>query len=148
MGGDDVNELSQERADAIAAKLQDKHPHFNIFTEIVNIFLKTQKAAKMFFMEIKISKNPISTDSFLNKIIFLLLGVFFTGVIFMAASRLLPNQGVWIGLTVSILIIAAGFYYGEKQTRTRLIIWGMVTTLLLSTILFLAGLNLLNSALN
>lgn len=99
-------------------------------------------------MEINVSKKALSNDSFLNKIIFILLGVFFSGVIFLLTSRYFPNYGVWIGLSCSILIIAAGFYYGEKQTRTRLIIWGMVLTLALSTVLFLAGLNLLNSALN
>lgn len=98
-------------------------------------------------MEIKTSNDQSALSRFLLNFSLILLGTLITAVIFTQLVRSLGEWGIWISIIVSGLISFSGFYWGEKGTKLRLIIWGVTATLILGIIAFVVGLSLVSGML-
>lgn len=98
-------------------------------------------------MEIHVIKKEIRKDGLLTKLTLILLGIFITSSIFAFTTQIFPNYGLWIGLGITILLIFLGFYFVNKGTRLRLITWSITVTLIISTALFIVGIEILSKML-
>jgi len=88
-------------------------------------------------MEIKVKKTP-SAFTLIQKVTFLLFGIFITSIIFAVLLQTLGRTGLYIGLLVSIILIFCGFYYIKKNTRLRIITWGILLTVILGIAFYLS----------
>jgi Na+/melibiose symporter-like transporter len=89
----------------------------------------------------------METKGFTTKFTLVLLGIFLTSTFFALLMKFLEEIGLWIGLGVSIAIIAAGFYFTKKNTATRYILWGTTGTVVIGIIGFVIGLQVISSML-
>ena len=84
-------------------------------------------------------------DSLMTKISFGMLGVFILVTIFAITIEFLETKGVWLGLILSLIISATGFYFTEKGDKLRITIWTLLITLLLTTSAFITIVQLMLS---
>jgi NADH:ubiquinone oxidoreductase subunit 6 (subunit J) len=87
-------------------------------------------------MKIKITK-PQQGANFLSKFTGVLFGIFLASLIFALAIRFLDVTGVYVGLALTILLIIVGFYFTKSRTTLRMIVWGLLGTLIIGTILYI-----------
>ncbi|MBI2634300.1 hypothetical protein HYW82_01345 [Candidatus Peregrinibacteria bacterium] len=92
-------------------------------------------------------ENPIKTP-LVNKIVLIIFGIFITSLIFAFSLHYLKETGLWVGTLFNIGIVAAILYYFKKSPSLRLIAWSILGTVIISTILFFAGLNFVSDILN
>ncbi|MBD3360739.1 hypothetical protein GF366_02980 [Candidatus Peregrinibacteria bacterium] len=97
-------------------------------------------------MRIKTEQKNQGT-TLLNKIIAILFGIFITSLIFSITIKALEETGIYIGLTISALIIFLGFYYLKKRTILRMIVWGMLITTLIGIIGYFISLTIVDNML-
>lgn len=97
-------------------------------------------------MEINI-KLKENSPGILAKLSLILLGAFSCSVIFAISSQYLHEIGVWLGLLLNIALIFFGLRHLEKGSKLRLVVWGMLGTLVIIIIALVAGLILISQAL-
>ena len=85
--------------------------------------------------------------NFMTRITLILFGIFITSVTFALTVKAFQEIGIWIGLIISSIIIFCAFYYTMPDTRTRVITWSMLITLIISIILYFAGLSYISKSL-
>ncbi len=93
----------------------------------------------------KIQENLKKPGHLLNNIVFFLFGIFITTTIFAIIIQLLGPTGLWVGLLLNIGLIFCGFYYVEKSSFLRKVTWGMLSILVIGTVAFFVGLQVLNN---
>lgn len=98
-------------------------------------------------MELKIKVNEKKVGT-LEKVTFVLFGVFLTSLIFAFGTKYLAEIGMWLSLVVCAFLIFAGFYYVEKGTKLRLVTWGMLGTIIFVGIVLIIGINYLTDSLD
>ena len=59
-----------------------------------------------------------------------------TSIVFALALKLLQTTGLYLALALSIILIFCGFYYVNKGTRLRLVTWGILGAIILSSTIF------------
>jgi len=99
-------------------------------------------------MQINITTKEGPVAKILKKLTLVFFGIFLTSLIFSLSTRLAGSYGIWLGLLFCGILIFSGFYYKEKKTKTRLIAWTMLLTILIFLILFVAGISLVTGNLN
>jgi hypothetical protein len=98
-------------------------------------------------MKIDIKFGDKKKNGLLDKIVWVLIGIFMTSLIFALLIQALGKAGIYLGLLVSILLVFSGFYYIEKGTRLRLIAWSILITIISCSILFAVFLNFVEKSL-
>ena len=79
--------------------------------------------------------------NFMARITLILFGIFITSIIFALTVKAFQEIGIWIGLIICLALIFCGFYYTLPSTRIRVIAWSMLITLIISIIVYFAGLS-------
>lgn len=98
-------------------------------------------------MNIETLPPQTTKTSLLNKIIFIIFGIFIATLIFAFFIHYFSDKGIWLGLIFSLAVAAACFYFFKKGSRARLIAWGTMGTVIIGAAAFMAGLNFISDTL-
>lgn len=98
-------------------------------------------------MEIKTTTDQSALSRFLLNFSLVLIGTLVTAIIFAHLVTALGEWGIWLSIFISGFLAFAGFYWGQKGTKLRLITWGLTITLVLGIIAFIVGLSLVSEML-
>lgn len=99
-------------------------------------------------MKIEFKTEKPKYNDLINNFILILAGVFLSTVVASLIIKILPSYGVYLALLTLSALIFSGFKYIEKDSKFRLIIWGVVTTLILTVVFSAIFLVLVNTKLN
>jgi hypothetical protein len=99
-------------------------------------------------MQINITTKEGPAAKVIKKLTLVFFGIFLTSLIFSLSTKFMGSPGIWLGLLICGLLIFSGFYYIEKGTKTRLIAWTMLLTILIFLIMFIAGISFITGNLN
>lgn len=96
--------------------------------------------------------DPILTTeirkiNLMTRITLILFGIFITSTIFALTVKIFEEIGIWIGLIICIALSFCGFHFKKPGSRTRVVAWSMLGTILIGTIIYFVGLNYMKSAL-
>jgi hypothetical protein len=97
-------------------------------------------------MKIEIVKKDRSS-SIANKISGILFGIFITSAIFSLSIKTLEEAGIYLGLAISIILGITGFRYTKKGSITRTIIYGIISSTILYTSLYIIGIVIISKTL-
>jgi len=98
-------------------------------------------------MKINIKFGDKKKNGFLDKVIWILLGIFMTSLVFTLLIEQFGKIGIYLGLLISALLVFVGFYQIKKGTRLRLITWSILVTIISCSILFSVLLYLVETSL-
>ena len=80
-------------------------------------------------VEIKITKTE--NISILSKISYILVGILIATSLCAVGMRIGSTPGLYVSTILSIILTFLGFKYTKKKSRSRLLTWGMLGTLIL-----------------
>jgi uncharacterized protein YacL len=80
-------------------------------------------------VEIKITKTE--NISILSKISYILVGILIATSLCAVGMRIGSTTGLYVSTILSIILTFLGFKYTKKKSRSRLLTWGMLGTLIL-----------------
>lgn len=99
-------------------------------------------------MEPLLTTHEIRRTNFLTYLTLILFGIFCTSLIFAITVRIFQIPGIWMGLAVCAGLIYCIFRYKKPGSYLRVIAWSMLITIILCTIIYLAGLSYVKSTLD
>lgn len=97
-------------------------------------------------MKIVITTDQGRSTSILSKISMFFFGSFFTAIIWLIFSKFLGEYGIIIGLIFMITMIIFGFKKTQKDTYTRIIVYGMLATTTFASVMIIGFLLLIKTA--
>lgn len=92
-------------------------------------------------MEPIISASEIRKINLTTRITLILFGVFIASSIFAITIKMFEEIGIWMGLVICLAFSFYGFYYKRSGSRTRIIAWSILATIIVIGIIYFAGLN-------
>ena len=93
--------------------------------------------------EVQIKRN------IMTNVILVILGVFIATTIFTLGLKLFSDSvyiAVFSGLTVNIALAILAFHYTPKKSPSYFVAWGIIGTIILSTILYFLLLSMITSS--
>ncbi|PIZ75300.1 hypothetical protein COY05_04160 [Candidatus Peregrinibacteria bacterium CG_4_10_14_0_2_um_filter_38_24] len=97
-------------------------------------------------MKIIITTNKNRSTTILSKISMFFFGAFVTAILWALLSKYLGEYGIITGLLSMITLIFLGFKKTQKNTYPRIIVYGMLSTTILASILILGFLLIVKTA--
>lgn len=87
-------------------------------------------------MQINITNKEGHFSRLIKKLTVVFFGIFLTSLIFAVTTTLSGKYGIIMGLLACGLLIFAGFYYVNKESRLRAVAWTMLVLILIIAVLF------------
>ena len=88
------------------------------------------------------------TIGIINSLSLILFGILITSLIFAFSIKALEEYGIWLGILVTGSTSIFGIYKTKKPSYLRIICLAMLATLIICSVFFFVGLNIITKNLN